>query len=60
MTTNIKLGTTKATISGLLVMVQVYKFDSIRQEAYWVIDRRQSRVFSSLGEAEAYAVRFNK
>lgn len=37
------------------VQVQVFKFDTIRQDAYWVT--KEVKVFKTMQQAEAYIVR---
>jgi hypothetical protein len=54
------LGTIKAHLmSGAwgkpVVQVQVFKFDTIRQDAYWVT--KEVKVFKTMQQAEAYIVR---
>jgi hypothetical protein len=38
-----------------VVQVQVFKFDTIRQDAYWVT--KEVKVFKTMQQAEAYIVR---
>jgi hypothetical protein len=40
------------------VTVREFKFDSIRQESYWVT--REVKEYRLRSDAEAYAARFNK
>ena len=52
------LGTVKAFIvpwNPCTVQVQVFKFDSIRQDSYWVT--KQVKSFKTVEQAEAYIVR---
>jgi len=56
------LGTVQAflmsTVEEPTVQVQVFKFDTIRQEAYWVT--KEVRSFKTRKQAEAYIQRFCK
>jgi len=55
------LGTTKANLmtstKNPTVQVRVFKFDSIRQEAYWVT--KIVRVFKTMASAQEYISRIN-
>ena len=53
-----ELGTIKTEIiSPNFVLVKVFKFDTIRQEAYWAVVGRYCRDFKTRHDAEAYAKR---
>ena len=53
-----ELGTIKTEIiSPNFVLVKVFKFDTIRLEAYWAVVRRYCRDFKNRHDAEAYATR---
>ena len=52
------LGAIKAEITeSNFVIVKVYKFDTIRQAAYWAVVKGTSRDFKTRERAEAYAQR---
>ena len=52
------LGAIKAEITRPnFVLVKVFKFDTIRQEAYWTVVGRYCRDFKTRHDAEAYAKR---
>lgn len=56
-----KLGTVEAQVlEGNFVLVREYKFNIVRQEAFWTNPKGMSRGFSTLQAAEAYAERVNK
>lgn len=53
-----ELGTIKTEITSTnFVLVKVFKFDTIRQAAYWVVVGRYCRDFKNRYDAEAYAAR---
>ncbi len=53
------LGTVKAFLMlPTTVQVQIFKFDSIRQEAYWVT--KEVRTFKTRQQAEAYIQRVSQ
>ena len=55
------LGAIKTEISKPnFVIVKVYKFDNIRQEAYWAVVGRLCRDFKTREKAEAYAQRMRE
>lgn len=47
-----------ATDGTAVVVVKVFKFDSIRQEAYWVT--KEVRKFANAAKAQAYVDRITK
>lgn len=52
------LGAIKTEITEYnFVIVKVYKFDNIRQAAYWAVVKGMSREFKTRERAEAYAQR---
>ena len=52
------LGAIKAEITeSNFVIVKVYKFDNIRQKAYWAVVKGMSRSFKTRERAEEYALR---
>ncbi len=56
-----ELGTVKASLMLTkvpTVQVQIFKFDSIRQEAYWVT--KEVRTFKTRQQAEAYIQRVSQ
>ena len=63
MTTNPTHGTREAYVQPgsngkSVVVVKAFKFDSIRQESYWVT--KEVRVFANTANAQAYAERIVK
>ena len=56
-----KLGDTCVNIGDdYFVLVHVFKFDTIRQEAYWVIDGKRCKKCNTKGQAEEYKKRIEK